>query len=186
MNRNKEEKEMKNINAKEQGADPYLRLASDFETSPGLTPLDMAKRTGSPSLVRTYETIRDKETKTLRRDPNEILCKGAAAGQTSESEAVHHFAPGLRFRGFVDACVDPDRVVLTSRGSVLLKVSGATDRDRGKVVHCHGPNSFTLVAEAGSAEVGMIRYLTEYGQAAVAFRAHGDERPLDLNVRIRE
>ena len=177
---------MKNINAKEQGAYPFLRHASNYTPQPGLTALDRARRSPGPSLTRVYEVVKDKETKVLRRDPDEILCKGAAVGQTSESEAVHHFAPGLKFRGFVDGCVDPDRVVLNSRGSVLLKVSGATDRDLGKVVHCHGPNSFTLVAAAGSAEIGMIRYLTEYGQAAVAFRAHGDERPLDLNVRIRE
>lgn len=177
---------MKNIDTKEQGADPFLRHSSNFKTSPGMTPLDVAHRSPGPSLARVFEVTKDKETLVRRRDPEEILCKGAAAGQTSESEAVHHFAPGLKFKGFVEGCVDPDCVVLKSRGSVLLKVEGATYRDRGEPVFCHGPNSFTLVAEAGSAEVGRIRYLTESGQAAVCFRTHGDERPLDLDVRIRE
>lgn len=166
--------------------DPYLQLSSNFKTSPGMTPLDVAHRSPGPSLARVFEVIKDKETRVLRRDPEEILCKGAAAGQTSESEAVHHFAPGLKFKGFVEGCIHPDLVVLKTRGSLLLKVLGATYRDRGKPVFCNGPNSFTLVAEDGSAEAGRIRYLTESGQAAVCFRAHGDERPLDLDVRIIE
>jgi len=145
--------------------------------------LDQARRSPGPSLVRVYEVTKDRETKVLRRDPDEILCKGAAAGE-DEKGIVHHFTPGLRFRGFIEGNSDPDRVVLRTRGSLLLNIPGADDaKHRGAVVYVSGANRFSLVVEAGSEEAGRIRYVR--GNSALAFRATGDERPLDLNVATR-
>ena len=162
--------------------DPYLRHISDVDVPIGMTPHDAAKRTGGPSLVRTFEQLRDREQRVYPKNQEYIFCKGASIGVDEDGQAFHFSQElDLRFVGFLLGDTG-DRAEVLTRGSVILKIEGATDADRGAVVFCTGVNSFTLRKEKKAAEIGKIRYVQD-GKAAVAFRRQGDERPLNLDIQ---
>lgn len=135
------------------------------------------------SLTRTYELVQKTEQKDFRRKPREFLTKGAAAGADSTG-LVSHFWPnkGLVFAGFViDNYLEVDKVCVKTRGSVVLRIPGSKETDRGKSVFTVGPDAFSLKESPGAIEIGKIRYC-QGERCAVAFRPTGDERPLDLSL----
>ena len=169
--------------------DLYLRHTQDFKPRIGFTSLDESQATAGPSLNRTFERLPDPREEIMhvfKRDPEEILCKGAACGLDAEGIA-RHFQLGLGFLGFVERNVEryssliTDGVCVKTRGAVNLKVEGATDEHRGKPVFCSGPNDFSLEKQRGAAEIGKIRYF-QNGRASVAFRRFDDNRPLNLSL----
>lgn len=163
--------------------DQYLRNVSEIKPPLGMTAYDFARVNPGPSLVRTYETVHGQEQGVFPKSREHLLCKGAAVG-IDESGRCCHFWPelDLRFVGFLEQGCDETRAVVKTRGSVILKIEGATESDRGRAVYCLGPNSFTLAKVPGAAEIGKIRYV-QGDRAAVAFRREGDDRPLNLDLR---
>lgn len=164
----------------QKSSDPYLRHASDLKPPLGMSASDFARMTPGPSLARTFEMTRDEEQKDYPKSPKLILCRGAAIG-LDESGTCTHMAPGLKFLGFLES-QNELRAGLRTRGSVLLTIPGATDKDRGKSICCDGPNSFSMGKKRGAAEIGKVRFV-QNGKAAIAFRRYNDDRPLNLDVR---
>jgi len=162
--------------------DQYLRHVSEIDAPIGMTPHDAARHSPGPSLPRAFEEVRDREQCVYPKSEEYIFCRGAAIGVDEDGQAFH-FSPELdhRFVGFLLADVG-NRADVQTRGSVVLRIEGATDSDRGKAVYCAGVNSFTLCKGKGAAEIGKIRYVQD-GKAAVAFRRQGDERPLNLDIQ---
>ncbi len=176
---------MENVN---QQADPYIQYTKDIKPRTGFSVLDEAKATG-PSLPRIYEQIPDHEERRFNRNPETILCVGAAVG-IDEAGEVHHFwaDQGLRFLGFLVANSEKELVVKT-RGAIILKIEGASEGGRGDKVFCSGPNTFTL--RNIGAEIGKVRHFQKndpgdyrIDRGAVAFRSEGDETPLDLSTDV--
>lgn len=164
--------------------DPYLRLASEIVCPLGMTPLDAAsiQPARTPSLVRTYENINDREEKDFPRSGDEIMAKGAAVG-LDKAGYCRHFWPDkdLNFIGFLEGQTG-NRAIVKTRGSVVLKIEDATDKDCGRPVYCLGPNSFILSNLPGTALIGAIRFVQVEGRAHVAFRRYNDTRPLILDI----
>jgi len=160
--------------------DNYLRHGSAIVPPIGMTPLDYAKVTPNRSLVRTFEMIHDTEQKDYPKSREHILAKGAACG-LDDAGRCSHYQPGMKFVGFMEGQSDI-RAGIRTRGSVVLRIDGATDAYRGRPVYCSGCNSFTLEKQRGAVEIGRIRYV-QGGRAAVAFRRFDDDRPLNLDIR---
>lgn len=167
---------------KKEPIDSYIRYAADVAPRMGFTVLDEVKATGGPSLVRTFEEIKDQKQSRFTRDPETILCPGAGLG-VDPAGVVHHFwkGQGLKFIGFLVANGDKELAVKV-RGSIILKIEGASEGSRGDSVFCSGPNEFHL--EPIGPEIGKVRFF-QNGRCAVAFRREGDEKPLDLRVGIQ-
>lgn len=161
--------------------DSHIRHTRDFTPPIGMSALDQAKRSPGVCLTRVYEMVKDRSQTTLRKDPDEILASGAAVGIDDE-EICRHLQEGMAFKGFCLGQTE-DRAVVQTRGSVILSIPGVTEGDRGKPVYATGPNSFSLRSSDGAVEIGAVRHVEENGRAAVAFRATGDSKPLDLDVR---
>lgn len=159
--------------------DPYIRYAKDIKPRMGFSVLDEAKAMGGPSLLRVFEETTDQKESRFSRDAETILCQGAAVGADREG-VVHHFWPreGLRFIGFLQGQGEKELAVKV-RGSILLKIKGASEGSRGDSVYCSGPNTFTL--EPIGVEIGKIRFF-QNGHCAVAFKRDGDRKPLNLRV----
>lgn len=167
---------MKKVNVPD---DPYIRLTKAVTPRAGFTALDEVRATGGPSLTRVYERVPDEKQSRFDRNPEKILCPGAALGRDAAGE-VHHYRQGLKFIGFLIANGESDLAVKV-RGSIVLSIPGAFEVNRGDSVYCSGPNTFSL--EPIGAEIGKVRYYQD-GRCAVAFRRQGDEKPLDLRIDI--
>lgn len=162
--------------------DPFLLHISDIKCPLGMTAHDAAKMQPGPGIARTYEQIPDSEQKEYPKSPDFILAAGMAVGVSESGECGHFWAnQGQKFVGFLVGSNDR-RASVKTRGSIVLKLDGATEKDRGKPVYCTGPNSFSLKRSPGAAEIGIIRYV-QGNLAAVAFRRHDSDKPLSLGLK---
>jgi len=160
--------------------DKYLRHVNEIDTPLGMSAYDAVRLSPGPSLVRHYETIDGAEQKDFKKNGDFVLAKGAAVGLDGGGDCCH-FAPGLKFVGFLEGNQNQGRCGVRTRGSVILKVEGATEADRKAPVYVNGPNDFSLERQGGAAEIGRIRFVQD-GRAAVFFRSFNDNRPLILEV----
>jgi len=163
--------------------DPFLRKPADIVAPVGMNKFDAAKLQPSKGTARTFEQIDDTEQKEYPKSEEEILAQGMAVGMANNGHCCHYW-PGRveKFLGFLVGS-NETRATVKTRGSIVLKIDGATKQDRGKTVYCEGPNSFSLHKSAGAAEIGTIRHVEGNGQAAIAFRRFDSEKPLSLNVK---
>lgn len=163
--------------------DPFLRHIKDIKCPLGLTPHDAAKLQPGHSIARSFENIRDQEQKRYPKPDEYILSQGTACGLDDSENCVHFWAGRVpHFIGFLIGSSEREATVKT-RGSIVLKIEGATDADRGKPVYCSGPNTFSLENSPGAAEIGRIRYVQDNSLAAVAFKRYDSEKPLNLSMR---
>lgn len=162
--------------------DPFVRPASEIPCRLGETPHDASKRMPGKSITRTFEHISDSEQKDYPTSAEFILAQGCACGLDDLGNAVH-FWPGRssKFVGFILGTTT-NRVAVRSRGSIVLKLDGATLADTGKPVFCSGPNSFSLTKSPGAAEIGRIRFIAGEGLASISFKRYDSEKPLNLKV----
>lgn len=173
--------------------DPYLTLVRDISPRCGFTALDEFKSSTSfrRTIPRTWEIVSFQEERRFQRDPETILCAGAALGVDRDGVIGHFWSvlaadEALRqnFLGFLLATGETEIVVRT-RGSILLSIPEVRESDCGQSVHVLEPNLFQLGKHGQAGEIGVVRYVERPGMAAVAFRRHGDLRPLDLPI-VRE
>lgn len=161
--------------------DPFLRKAEDIKCPLGLTPFDAVRIQPGPGLARTFERVRDEEQRDYSKQSDLILSCGCAVGLDDDGNVQHYYAGRVgRFVGFLLAQT-ASRATVRTRGSIVLKVEGATADDRGAAVYCISPNEFTIKKVRGAAEIGVVRY-EQGGRFAVAFRRYDSEKPLDLRL----
>lgn len=125
----------------------------------------------------------DLESKLYHRDPNYLLCAGAAVGVCQDNILRHiqlEFLQerGQKFVGFLLANQAPDRAVVLMRGQYHLLVQGLASAGQGTPVYSFGPNDFTTDAAIGGLEIGVIDYVWPDARhrASVLFRRHDDQR----------
>jgi len=128
-------------------------------------------------IVRTYETGIDQKSSTFQRPESVSPSKGEALFEI-DGQLVP-FSKGANFAGFSEGTYSDGKICSTVRGAVVLRISGATDADRGKTVYASGENSFSL--KKPGVEIGKIRHV-ENERAAIAFKRPEVERPLNLVV----
>lgn len=163
--------------------DPFLRLTKDVKCPLGLTPHDAARLQPGQSIPRTFEQIDDVEQKNYSKSEEYILAQGAAVGLADNGQCCH-FWPGRvsRFVGFLMGS-NENRASVKTRGSIVIKIEGTTNADRGKPVYCFGPNNLSLEKAPGAAEIGKIRYVQGNGLASVAFKRYDSDKPLNLSLK---
>lgn len=162
--------------------DPYLRKTSDIKCRIGCTAVDEARLIPGPSLPRTYEVGGKRVYTKMCRDPEEILCRGAAAAIGPDG-VVRHVNPHIReqqFVGFVEQNHDHDDVTIWTRGIVVLRIEGATEKNMLGKVYCNGPNSFNL--SGYGLLLGVIRYVQGDGVCSISFKRHDDPQPYDISI----
>jgi hypothetical protein len=131
------------------------------------------------SFPRDFLIMSDKEEKRFPKDFSEKYLAGAAIG-LDEKGIAHHFAPGLKFVGFLIGC-DDKHAVVRSRGVVMLRIEDADDDHRKRPVYVQGPNEFSLDETKGSCEMGRLYFVEKY-RSSVAFRRFDDPKPLNLEL----
>lgn len=163
-------------------SDPFARNIKDIKCPLGLSPFDAAKLQPGPGISRTFEHVRDEEQKDYPKQKDLILACGCAVGLDDNNNAQHFYAGRIqRFIGFLKGQTENTAAVKT-RGSIILKIKGATTEDRGKPVYCIGPNEFSLKKTSGAAEIGAVRYSQGNSRVAVAFRRYDSNKPLNLRL----
>ncbi len=174
----------------DQGQDPYVRYTSTIEVPLGLSVVDAARSSPGPSLVRSFEFGEDPRCRKLHRHPDELLCKGAAAGLDHQGIARHLWVgKNMKgFIGFIEGNLDGDKVLVRIRGAVFIKVAGVSDQHHGHRVYALGPNEFALDEGQGGYLMGVVRFAQPDRKdlASVAFRAFDDKGLLDLKIHGRE
>jgi hypothetical protein len=100
--------------------------------------------------------------------------QGAAVSVNNAGDAKP-LSAGERFVGFALEPCDNRRgtsgakkVRVLGRGAAVLKVTGVTKRDIGKIVYATSDNDFTLI-KVGNSKIGIIIRCTEDGDAVVEF-----------------
>ncbi len=167
--------------------DEFLRYMKNIPVIRGLSTEDAATKVPFRMLIRTKEII-EKEPfgyKKLPRDPETLLCAGAACGIDHDG-IVRHCYPNIYdlkgFIGFVETNLGNGKVSVWVRGAVILKIGGITSADVGKTVFCTGPNDFTLNGTTGGFAVGEVKFVQpdREHQACVEFKSYDDQKPLNL------
>jgi len=164
--------------------DKYLRKTDGIKARPGFNSFDELKTQPSPSLLRSFEAVKDQEEKDFPKYENHFMAQGAAIGLDQAGKIVHYYAGrGIRFAGFL-IHQTLNKAVIKSRGSAFLKLEGVSPEDRGQRVFCSAPNQFSLKPSSNDdAEIGKIRFMERANFAAVAFKGENDSRPLNLKVK---
>ncbi|GBE37469.1 hypothetical protein BMS3Bbin08_00059 [bacterium BMS3Bbin08] len=172
--------------------DKYLTLIKDVPSTPiGLSLLDrfrMMPGRGSPSLVRTKGLSLESRYQHFNRDAKEYLCPGAAVG-LDENNIVRHLQPWNKvkgFLGFVERNMDNNRVLVWTRGIVVVTIPGLHDRSEffGVLAFMTGVNDFNL---RNGYRIGKLLYIQPDRKdvGAVAFQRFDDPRPLQLSTSIQ-
>ena len=168
-------------------ADKFLRHKKDIPIIPGLSLEDAASRVPFTRMTRTKEIVEREpfNYKKLQRDPESLLCSGAAVG-IDHAGVVRHCYINLYdlkgFLGFVEQNLDYGKVHVWVRGAVILKIEGVTDAHVARTVYCTGPNDFTLDGTSGGLAIGEVKFVQpdRGNQVCVEFRAYDDPKPLNL------
>jgi len=131
----------------------------------------------------------DVESALYHRDPNYLLCAGAAVGICDDNILRHvqvEFVKDKRqrFCGFLLANQAPDRAVVLVHGQYHLLVQGLERAKKGTPVYCFGPNDFTTDAAIGGVEIGVIDYKWPDARhrASVRFRSYNNKRPFRFST----
>lgn len=127
---------------------------------------------------RTYETGIQKKFQDFPVEDGFTAGKGGALFESGGK--VGPYRDGAQFAGFCEGTYSPEKLCPMTRGSIVLRIPGASDRDRGRVVYASGENSFSLSGKKGC-PIGKIRHC-ESERCAVAFKRTGDPEPLNLEV----
>jgi hypothetical protein len=133
--------------------DPYLRRASSFPKPPlGLVLEDIISKFPGPEICRTRDTSIPVLVEIFRRDPQQILCRGAAVGLDAGG-ICRHAQPGLKgFIGFAEKNLDQGRVAVVTQGAFEISIPGLSSKE----VYCTGQDSFN--SEGKGFLVGKILY----------------------------
>lgn len=127
--------------------------------------------------ARTYETTIEKEYLTFLKSEAVATAKGEALFE--QNGMAVPFSKDANFAGFVEGHYSNGNVCAIVRGSIVLKIPGSSDKDRGKPVYA-GENHFSFNPKDGPL-IGKVRHC-EDERCAIAFRRPDDTRPLNLDV----
>jgi len=154
--------------------DPYLMCSLHIK--------DVSNSRRYPSGLDLLPRSRDKKKGEARRqiftrDPDYLLCRGAAVGLCNDG-LVRHVLPenyekrSQRFTGFMLTNQYPNRSVVVIEGAYMLQVIGLKGNDKGKPVYAVGPNQFSMDQSKGL-KIGYVDFVQpdQRNQASVAFQS---------------
>jgi hypothetical protein len=160
--------------------DKLVRDTRDFPAIAGMGSLDRARLVPGPIIARFFGAAGREQRRVPGPGNGKLLCRNAAVGHCRDGRTRHirSYNGPQQFLGFHYATEDPDRIVITSRGSVKLFVNGPVKV--GDPVYCEDVDCFSVRQGAGAVEIGIILGLEtdKAGYCIVAFKAYDDPRPL--------
>jgi hypothetical protein len=155
--------------------DLYLRHKKDDSSDA----LDKHKRNPRPSFARMLGTSPAEGSQhVLPVRPGYLLAPGAVLCCDDEGKAGHLYPGKGTFIGFCVDMLDGDRVLVMTKGVVLLKIPDVKPLPLGQRVFATGINSFTLSSEGGT-PVGIVIHYEKQDFARVLFAKGGQVEERD-------
>ena len=127
-------------------------------------------------IARAFETSVKKKSQVFLGSKG--LERGHPCGLQG-GKAVSITAKHEGFLGFVEANLDDDQCLVTTRGAVLLKIKDINTAKTGNQIFCDGKNSFNL---SEGVQIGVLKHIQPDfpGNGLVCFKRFDDVEPFNL------